>query len=263
VPLLNPLSAEESHLRDDLLTGLIRRVEHNWAHGVRSIRLYEIGTTFRMSGGPVPEEEVRLAAVFTGPSRPPHWSEQIRAYDLWDLKGLMAEIGEGLADLVDIRARSSDNGILDQDEGFAVVARSGVQLGVGGRVVWRAIDAPKWAEPVWALEFALQVTEGRMGAVFTELPVFPPVDRDLALLVPAGVSASDVERIIRVRAGDLLQAVWPFDLYEGEGVAAGARSIAWRLRFRHPERTLNDADVESPLSQILSGLKEELGVKRR
>src|SRR5690606_22249064 len=93
-PLLNPLSSEESHLRDDLLAGLVRRLQHNWAHGVRSVRLYEIGTVFQPANGGPPGEEMKMAAIFTGPSRPPHWSEPVRAYDLWDLKGLASEVAE-------------------------------------------------------------------------------------------------------------------------------------------------------------------------
>ncbi|HEV2146446.1 MAG TPA: phenylalanine--tRNA ligase subunit beta, partial [Longimicrobiaceae bacterium] len=95
VPVLNPLSSEEGSLRDALVPGLLRRVEHNWAHGVRDVRLFEVGTVFSPAGGgAVPREEIRVAAAFTGASRPAHWSGAAAAWDVWDLKGLMEELAE-------------------------------------------------------------------------------------------------------------------------------------------------------------------------
>src|SRR5690606_20587745 len=104
VPLLNPLSAEESHMRDDLLSGLLRRVEHNWAHGVRDVRLYEVGTVFFPAQGEVPaREEIRVAAVATGGRTPHHWSAPPEPWDRWDLRALLGElqallagVGEGI-----------------------------------------------------------------------------------------------------------------------------------------------------------------------
>src|SRR6266567_3975567 len=77
VAVLNPLSAEEAHLRSRLLPGLIRRVEHNWANRSRDVRLFEVGTVFRKAQGPSPQphEELSLAIVLTGARHPPHWSD--------------------------------------------------------------------------------------------------------------------------------------------------------------------------------------------
>src|SRR5690606_35667778 len=126
------------------------------------------------------------------------------------------------------------------------------------------LDAPAWAEPVWGLEVSLAAARaGGATMTYTELPAFPPVERDVALLVPAGVKAAEVERVLEARAGELLEKFWPFDEYAGEGIVEGARSIAWRLRFRHPERTLTDAEVDASVHAVLKGLEEELGVHRR
>ncbi|HEX5724322.1 MAG TPA: phenylalanine--tRNA ligase subunit beta, partial [Longimicrobiaceae bacterium] len=93
VPLLNPLSQEEGHLRTELLGGLLRRVEHNFARGVRDVRLFAVGTVFHAApDGGLPREEAHLAAAFTGASRPPHWSGAAPDYDVWDLKALLEEL---------------------------------------------------------------------------------------------------------------------------------------------------------------------------
>jgi phenylalanyl-tRNA synthetase beta chain len=86
---------------------------------------------------------------------------------------------------------------------------------------------------------------------------------DLALLLPPGVSVAEVERVIRAAAGDLLERLEVFDLYEGEGVEAGHRSVAWRLTMRHPERTLRDKEIEGRRAKILSALQSQLNVRQR
>ena len=90
-----------------------------------------------------------------------------------------------------------------------------------------------------------------------------PAERDLALLVPDRVSAYDVDALIRGRGGALLESVELFDIYRGEGVAQGTRSLAYHLRFRSPDRTLKDKQVDKAVSGILARLKEELSVEQR
>jgi phenylalanyl-tRNA synthetase beta chain len=98
---------------------------------------------------------------------------------------------------------------------------------------------------------------------YVALPEFPPVERDIALLLMKGILGDQVERVIRARAGNWLEDLRPFDQYAGEGLPEGARSVAWRLRFRHPERTLTDAEVDETMSDVVRGLREELNVERR
>jgi phenylalanyl-tRNA synthetase beta chain len=98
---------------------------------------------------------------------------------------------------------------------------------------------------------------------YRPLPTTPASVFDLALLLPHGVSAADVERVVRGAAGDLLERLEAFDLYEGDGVDVGHRSVAWRLTLRHPERTLRDKEIEGRRAKILSALQHELNVRQR
>jgi phenylalanyl-tRNA synthetase beta chain len=261
VPLLNPLSAEESHLRDDLLGGLLRRVEHNWARGVRDVRLYEVGTVFHPEGeADLPREEVRVAAVATGARLPPHWSGSGQGWDRWDLKALVAELADLLGGgAIAPAGKDPRSPVLEPAE---LLRATGAEL-EGGRVRPASLDAPLWAGDVWALEATLPTSLAPRVVHYLPIPDQPAVERDLALLGSRGVSAEDMEREIRAAAGELLEAVWPFDLYEGKGVPEGERSIAWRLRFRHPERTLTDAEVDRAIEVVLSVLGERLDVRRR
>lgn len=262
VAILNPLSAEESHLRETLLTALIRRLDHNWAHGVRSIRLYECGSVFRTGPPERPLEEVRIGAIFTGPRRPPHWSENVEPYDVWDLKGLLDDLARHIPGAV-VESADSAPREMDSAPSFVIRSADGTIVGVGGRVAKQAMDPPAWADPVWALELELGRIRPADDRTYRAIPTLPPVERDIALLVPSGVTAERVESLIRREGGEDLESVTVFDVYQGEGIAPGARSIAWRLRFRRADRTLTDAEVDERLDRLVTALREELGVQRR
>ena len=254
VPLLNPLSSEEAFLRGSLVPGLLRRLEHNLAHGVRDVRLFEIGTVFAPGGdGALPREERHAAAVLTGASRPPHWTGPAPDWDVWDLKGLMEEV-----------AAEHPGGTVDAADGALVISADGQRVGGGRAVAGAEVDAPAWAGAVLVLEARLPATAAARAEVsYQPLPVHPGSERDLALLVPAGTTAGEVAGTIRESAGTLLEDVRPFDLYEGKGIPEGTRSLAFRLGFRAPERTLTDAEVDEAVDRVLRTLEERHGVRRR
>jgi len=278
VDLLHPISAEEGFLRGALVPVLLRRLEHNWARGTGDVRLYEIGTVFRRraedESGEVPvAEELRVGALLTGRRRPPHWSEEPAAVDVWDLKGLAEEVASGLcgATVEPLPLASGDEApALGRfgaarwlgAERFELVGPAG-RIGVAGGVRREAVDAPPWAEAVWALEFGLGAVELAAPTPYRPLSTFPAVPRDLALAVPASVRAAEVEAVIREAAPEWLEDVRLFDVYEGDGVEGGRRSLAFRFRFRARDRTLEDAEVESALKQIIRRLEERCDARVR
>jgi phenylalanyl-tRNA synthetase beta chain len=262
VALMLPLAATESRLRRALLPGLLHRVEYNFARGARSIRLFELGTAFAPPRGTDgrPHEELRLAVAFTGLRRPPHWSEEEAYFDIWDAKALMDE----LADMLGLAVRAgSGNALLDHDLSFRLVERdNGDERGAGGRIRGGTVDAPPWARDVWGIELRLEAT-APPPARYRPLPAQPANERDLALLVPVSTPSAAVADAIRAGAGPLLEEVDVFDVYSGSGVPAGTRSIAWRLRFRAPDRTLTDAEVDGAVQRVLQRLNDEMGVRQR
>jgi phenylalanyl-tRNA synthetase beta chain len=266
VQLSNPVSVQEAWLRTSLLPGLLRRAEHNFARGRRDIRLFELGTVFLGRGpGEAPREETHLSVVVTGSRTPLHWQGEPDVLDLWDLKGLLERLVpwcrlEG-AGLVDGAPAGTD---LVAEEGFTVADPGGGILGWGGRVRPEGVDAPAWAAPVLGLELALPAEPApRSPHRYRPLPVFPGVDRDLALLVGTDLKARQVEDVIRLAAGPLLAHVRIFDLYEGKGIPEGYRSLAFRLSYQSDRRTLTDEEVERSVRAVMDRLREELGVETR
>jgi phenylalanyl-tRNA synthetase beta chain len=221
---------------------------------------------------------------FTDPSGPAF--EESMSYDRWDVEALAREICSiafpgKLISVIPSEARDPHVQIphsVRDDLNDWVVIREGTTIGRVGRI---KLDAPVWASPAWGLEITLGRVDSRPPAAkgqhayvdpdrplvavskFRGLPTTPAAEFDLALLLPAGRTAAEVEKIIRAQSGELLEKLELFDEYTGESGWAGLRSVAWRLTFRHPERTLRDKEIEGRRSKILSSLEKELNVRAR
>jgi phenylalanyl-tRNA synthetase beta chain len=113
---------------------------------------------------------------------------------------------------------------------------------------------------VFGLELEIEPAT-RASVRYTPLPTTPPVERDLALVLPEGVRAQQVEEVVGGAAGALLEHLAVFDEYRAAGLAG--RSVAWRLVFRARDRTLRDEEVDTLMTRILDQLRERLGVERR
>jgi phenylalanyl-tRNA synthetase beta chain len=265
VTLDNPLSSQEDRLRGAIAPGLLRRVEHNLARGIRDVRLFEIGTVFLPDTAEDgrPREARRVAAVLTGARTPPHWSGEAEPFDLWDAKALLGSLAgdRGISEPRFGSGRPDGWDGIDPGHSLHLIGEDGSAVGVAGRMAEDAIDTPAWSAPIWLVEMEVEAPAARELRV-TVPPTLPPVERDLALLVPDGVTADEVGETVRAAGGALLESIRLFDLYRGEGVAEGVRSLAWRLLFRAPDRTLTDAEVDGAVARVLEALQER-GVHRR
>ncbi|HXE58600.1 MAG TPA: phenylalanine--tRNA ligase subunit beta [Gemmatimonadales bacterium] len=257
VQLLNPLSAEEAYLRQRLIPGLLRQVELNWSRQTRDVRLFQIGSVFRTGGGPRPVEETHVAAVVTGARDPAHWTDparipapELRDVDHWDLRALFeACVALALP------------GASVQVDGAAWVART-PEGRIAGRAERLDAEAPPWAAPVYGFELILDPAP-REAPRFRALPATPAAERDLALILPAGVAAAQVEAVLRRAGGALLERVEIFDEYRGPSLPAGTRSVGFRLVLRAPDRTLRDAEVDGLVGRVVAALERELGIALR
>ncbi len=275
VRVRNPLAENEAFLRRAIMESLAKRAEHNLSHMQGNVRLFEIGNVFTPSAERLPHEEVRVGALIMGARRPPHFTEpKPPAFDEWDAKAVAELIGETA-----FRGRSVSL-VPGSGDTLWEVSVDGGRVGAVTRV---RLDAPIWASPAFGIEIALETVASadvapvggsahareaeRRGPApvtpFRALPVTPAAEFDLAVLVPNDMPASKVEQVIRTHAGELLERLALFDEFRGAGLPSGVRSVAWRLTFRHPERTLRDKEVSGRREKLLRALEEELGVRQR
>lgn len=275
VRVRNPLAADEPFLRRSVLETLARRAEYNLNRMQGDVRLFEVGTVFQAQGAALPREEQRIGVLVMGRRRPVHFTDpQPPAFDEWDAQALAARVGEVAFPGAVITLVSAESPYLWK------VQAGGVTVGEVRRV---ALDAPVWAKPAFGIEITLGVVPSTMVAAkganahavaparprpadpvrYVALPSTPAAEFDLALLVPDAVSAGQVESTLRSLSGAQLERCELFDEFRGTGVPEGTRSLAWRLTFRHPERTLRDKEIDGRRAQLLKALEAQLGVRPR
>jgi phenylalanyl-tRNA synthetase beta chain len=258
--IANPLSEKFATLRPSLIPGLVDAVSHNRRHGRRDVRVFEIGTRFAPSG------ETRGAALaWTGLSTPEHWSGGQRNVDFFDVKGVAEKLCEAMHTPVTV-APGTRGYLVD---GRTAEARiNGNVVAVMGQLrpdIAERRDLPA-ADEIYVAEFNL---DRLAAAVSTEpwfakpLPRHPSVVRDLAILIDDTLSAETVRGTIRRAAPPILVDVREFDRYQGKGIAEGKVSLALRLTFRAPDRTLTDAEVHAAMQSIVSTLMRELSATQR
>jgi phenylalanyl-tRNA synthetase beta chain len=272
IALQNPLSAERSILRPSLLPGLLEILAINANRQMPDVRCFEVGNVFaphRPEDGDRPtHEDLRLGLVLTGLRAPRAWFTGGRdRVDVYDAKG-MAEAALAAAGVTDAEAVLWPD---DQAPAFlepgraARLVRGGTELGWFGEVALAARETFDLPGAVFAAELSVTALAAQppAGVRYEPLPRFPAVQRDLAIVVSADVTAGQVEAAIRAMNAPLLTRVTLFDVYTGGQVGAGRRSLAWSLTFQAPDRTLTDAEVNQVHSLIVAEVAQRFRAEVR
>lgn len=237
VRLLNPLATEESVLRPSLLPGLIAAAAYNSSHRNDSVSLFEIGVVFgapsaRSANGGLPTETEHLGAIWAG-------GDVGDAVHLWDLIcdafGLDASLknAEDLGGMHPVRAAEVMLGDLPIGIVGEVDPVVSERHGLTERCGWLQID----------VESLLSAAAGTAERPYQVVSTYPSSDIDLAFAVPDSVQASQIGDTLRAAGGSELRSVELFDVYRGDQLASGTRSLAYRLRMQADDRTLTDEQV--------------------
>jgi len=262
--LANPMSATHEYLRPTLHAGLLANLAANQSDGPGPFRLFEAGRVFLPRTDDLPEEVEIVAAVLAGQRSEASWlaAPNGGATDFYDAKGMV----EWLLDRLGITADWEPGEHPVYQPGRCAVVRSGsTHLGYAGEIHPAirdrfGLDFPQVAGfelRLSALLAALPESERN----FVSLPRFPSATRDLALIVPADVTPARVtELIMRNR---LVQRAELFDIYSGENLAPGTRSLAFHLHFQAADRTLTNEEVTRSLEGLLRNLQREVGATLR
>jgi len=259
ITVRNPMGEEHSTLRGSLIPGLLDSIARNLRLGAETISLFEIGKVYREQ---LLSEPARLGLVMTGRTNPLSWrNENERWLDFHDLKGIVERLDkesisfrpathEKLALALEILVAEKPSGILGILSPAA--ARAITVGGHQGQILVAELD-------VASLQKASTITPLKGGA----LPKFPCVRRDLALLLDAATPYSTVEQAVVGENEPLFTAITPFDIYTGEKIPVGKKSLAIALTFRHGDRTLMTEEVTEALGRIVTRLRELAGAEIR
>ena len=263
VPLrvANPITLGQEYLRTTLRPGLLQALSANEKHEEDGIRLFEVGKVYLPRTGDLPEERYMLAGVLSGPRVEHSWHGQGEALDFFDAKGVLEALLERLG--VAAGFEPAEDAIFSPGTGAKIVVQ-GQSVGTLGELHPSVADSfDISSRPVSLFEIDL---ESLLPAAITPrryrpIARFPVTLRDMALVVEAEVPAKRVQDIIE--SCPLVARVSLFDVYSGGQVPAGKKSLAYRILYQSPSRTLTDEEVNRAQGQILDRLQRELGATLR
>lgn len=256
VELLNPLNAEQSIMRQSTIPGLLHSLAYNQNHGVKNVQLYETGRVFfAAEGKKKPKEKERVAAVLAGAMGDPAWNNTPAAFDFFDGKGIVESLLHELATpKVRFKALSAEEAPHLQPGRAAQVLSGGTVLGWVGEIHPLAADAFEATAPVVAFELDLDalVKTSQPARDYVDVPLFPAVTMDIALVVDEDVTNEKLMQVMRSAGGKLLSSIQLFDVYrDEERLGAGKKSMAYALEYRSPDKTLTAEEVNKQHERLI------------
>ncbi len=262
VALNNPISSDMSVMRVSLWPGLLQTLHHNLNRRQDRVRVFETGQVFlRRDDGGI-DQPVMLAGLLYGPRWPQQWNQPAAASDFFDLKG-------DLQALLELSA-ASDRVAFEPASHPALHPGQSARIRVDGRPIgWAGTLDPRLqrdqelSSPAFVFEVELAAVQATAVPQFQPLSRYPAVSRDLAVVVDESVPAADIRTTVREHAGEHLVDLRIFDVYQGDAVGAGQKSMALGLTWQHPSRTLDDDDINAIIDNCVKGLETKLNAKLR
>lgn len=260
IPLALPMSEEHSVLRISLLPSLLETVTYNKNRQNHDLALFELGNVFlteeeRLTQ--LPEERLYLGGILTGQWIPQNWLGVKQPVDFYLVKGIVESLFTRLG--------------LPRAEYVPAADRVGMHPGrtadvvIGGKTIGYLGQLHPQTEKdydlddtyVFQFDVALLMQYATSMNDYTTLPKFPAVTRDLALVVDRLTPAAVLTDTIRAAAGELLESLTLFDVYTGDRIAADKKSMAYSLTYRHPERTLQDEEIQDVTARVIQALAQK------
>jgi len=263
--LANPIIEDAASMRGTLLPGLLNSVRHNFNHGIRDVRLFEIGRIFSIStAGELPQENLALGLVATGGALEQERAQAERETDFFDLKGAL-EAAVNWMNLSPLTFTPASVRHLRTGQSALIKSGDGTAIGTIGRLAENVAAAYKFRQPVYVLELDLgALLDGPVKTIqYSPLPRYPSVLRDISLLVNRNVALDEIFAAVRKQEVADCRSVRLVGTFEGGNIQSSKRSVTLRLEYRSDERTLRDEEVEAYHSRLTSRLLETFGAEQR
>lgn len=252
--LANPISSDLAAMRSTLLSSLIPCVQYNLNRQQSRVRFFELGLRFDYQNAASIQDLKQiptLALIAVGSREPESWHAKPQPMDFFDFKGEVEEVLA--AGRVKVEYVRSERAWLHPGQSAEILV-DGKSIGYLGRL-HPSLENELDLSTTWVAELDQAAVLQSYVSNFTELSRFPSVRRDIALLISDNINVRDIQQLIEKTGGELLDSTWLFDVYTGQGVEEGKRSLAFALLWQHPSRTLEDAEIKSGMDNIIQVLE--------
>lgn len=258
IALTNPISADMALMRTSLWPGLVQAASRNLARQQQRIRLFETGSRYFKRAGGGSREEAVIAGIAVGAKLPEQWSVKPIEHDFFDIKGDV----EALLGAVDARFTADRHNALHPGRCARIVGANDETIG------WLGVLHPELQQkldimPATLFELRLDAISQRHVTRFQPVSRFPSIRRDIALVVDRHISAGSLLECARHAAGAWLQHIQLFDVYQGEAIDSGRKSIAMGLTLQDFSRTLTDAEIDGVIADVVTALQNNFGASLR
>jgi phenylalanyl-tRNA synthetase beta chain len=259
VELINPISADMAVMRTSLWPGLVKALQHNQNRQQSRVRLFETGQRFIPSDQGLQQQDV-FAGLIYGSRHPESWHGKAESVDYFDAKGDLESLLEICGQKFSYEAAQH---VALHPGQSAAITLVGKNIGYIGAMHPGLVKDLGIQGPVFMFEVDLASISLGMLPAYEGLSKFPEMRRDLAIVLDQTISVATVTNYIESSAGEWLKAVRLFDVYQGQGIENGQKSLALGLTWQHPERTLTDDEVNQWVEQVVKHLSQHAGASLR
>jgi phenylalanyl-tRNA synthetase beta chain len=257
IKLKNPIASNLSVMRSSIWGGLLDVLVYNLNRQQTRVRLFEIGATYHHAENNTYTETTRISGLAYGDALPEQWGESARSVDFYDVKADVDHLTFGRAEFV-----AAEHPALHPGQSAKVLLD-------GKAIGWIGKLHPKWQQhyqlPKGTILFELDFSALQQIKVptYSEVSKFPPIRRDMAVLVDESVSTGQLLNAIQVAQVEFVSEFGLFDVYRGKGVPDGKKSLAFLVSMQSGDSSLTDADADSVMASILEIVKKRFGAELR
>ena len=262
VSLENPISEEMSVMRASILPGLLNTAQYNANRQQDRIRLFETGLVFTGNTGDY-EQINRIGGLVSGSRYPQNWNNTDDVNDFYDVKGDVECILRLGGDNRHFRFQPAEFGCFHPGQCARIESKEGALLGHLGALHPAIARKLELDTEIFMFELDLDAVQIGKLPIASVLSRYPEVGRDLAIVINDSVPAEKILTIVRDNAGEFLTSLRIFDVYQGDAVEKGKKSIALGLTWQHPSRTLSDDEIGVIISSCVNVLQEQFNAKLR
>ena len=255
IALANPISAEMSVMRTNLWAGLAQAVQYNLNRQQNRLFLFECGLKFVQQPTDLKQEMV-IAGLLTGTAVPQQWGEAKRPVDFYDVKGTLELLFELTGCSQSVNFISGQHPALHPGQ-TAQILRDGEHVGWLGAIHPQVAKSLDIDQTMYLFELTTDSLQRGSLPAYQAVSKYPAIRRDLAIVVDRSVSAQNVQDCVRKAAPQTLLKVELFDMYTGEGIDSGRKSLALGLTLQDLSRTLTDSDVDAVVERVISALQSD------